>query len=217
MAQPGLFLMAHLLKDLEQLINALGKGADDTVCTIHLMICSLLEPHQPSQCKRFFLRWFSTYQYILILSMRSYVCLFWPGPARYNDLLSTKDARNNWEMTMATDIITHQLKVHGYVLAYLKFSFLSSLLSSLMSLPVWHLSDYTSLFTLKSVSSLIMSGFCRIFLWRCALIGCVHKDWRQKTVFLSARFWNLFILLCICHFVTTTGFGDSTSKGKCIH
>ncbi|XP_053095106.1 E3 ubiquitin-protein ligase rnf213-alpha isoform X3 [Pangasianodon hypophthalmus] len=81
-AQPGVFLMAHLLKDIEQLIRALGKGADDTVCTVHLTICSLLEPHQPSQ-----------------------------RPVAYNNLLSTKDARNNWEMTMANDIITSQLKV----------------------------------------------------------------------------------------------------------
>ncbi|KAK3552318.1 hypothetical protein QTP86_010384 [Hemibagrus guttatus] len=81
--QPGMFLMGHLLKDIEQLMRTLGKGADDTVCTIHLSICSLLEPHQRS------------------LS----------GPLPYDNLLSTKDARNNWEMTMTTDIITSQLKV----------------------------------------------------------------------------------------------------------
>lgn len=48
---PGPFLMAHLLKDMEQLSRALGKGVDDTVNTIHLTIHSLLEPHQTSQCK----------------------------------------------------------------------------------------------------------------------------------------------------------------------
>ncbi|XP_046722736.1 E3 ubiquitin-protein ligase rnf213-alpha isoform X2 [Silurus meridionalis] len=78
---PGLFFKVHLLKDIEQLIKALGKGADDTVCTVHLTICSLLEPHQPNQ---------------------------WP--ALYDNVLSTKDARNNWETTMATDI-ANQLKV----------------------------------------------------------------------------------------------------------
>ncbi|KAM9457017.1 E3 ubiquitin-protein ligase rnf213-alpha-like isoform 2-T2 [Clarias gariepinus] len=81
-AHPGVFLMGHLKKDMEQLIRALGKGADDTACTVHLTICSLLEPHQPAQ---------------------------WP--ANYDELLSSKDARNNWEMTMTTDIITQQLKV----------------------------------------------------------------------------------------------------------
>ncbi|XP_047657054.1 E3 ubiquitin-protein ligase rnf213-alpha isoform X2 [Tachysurus fulvidraco] len=81
-AQPGTFLLAHLQKDIEQLMRTLGKGADDTVCTIHLTICRLLEPHQPSQ---------------------------WP--VLYDNVLSTKDGRNNWEMTVTTDIITCQLKV----------------------------------------------------------------------------------------------------------
>nr|XP_055046764.1 E3 ubiquitin-protein ligase rnf213-alpha-like isoform X2 [Misgurnus anguillicaudatus] len=77
---PGLFLMAHLLKDMEQLSRALGKGVDDTVNTIHLAIHSLLEPH-PSQ---------------------------WP--AAYDPILSTKEARNGWENAMNTDVITHVLK-----------------------------------------------------------------------------------------------------------
>ncbi|XP_077086723.1 E3 ubiquitin-protein ligase rnf213-alpha [Siphateles boraxobius] len=79
---PGPFLMAHLLKDMEQLSRALGKGVDDTVSTVHLIIHSLLEPHQTSQ---------------------------WP--VLYNQNLSTKDARNAWETAMNTDVITHQLKV----------------------------------------------------------------------------------------------------------
>ncbi|XP_043106269.1 E3 ubiquitin-protein ligase rnf213-alpha-like isoform X2 [Puntigrus tetrazona] len=79
---PGKFLMAHLLKDMEQLSKALGKGLDDTVNSIHLTICSLLDPHQTSQ---------------------------WPVP--YDPNLSTKDARNGWENAMNTDVITHQLKV----------------------------------------------------------------------------------------------------------
>lgn len=43
--------------------------------------------------------------------------MFWfliTGPVAYDNLLSTKDARNNWEMAMNTDIITHQLKVKVY-------------------------------------------------------------------------------------------------------
>ncbi|XP_059403390.1 E3 ubiquitin-protein ligase rnf213-alpha-like [Carassius carassius] len=79
---PGPFLMAHLLKDMEQLSRALGKGVDDTVSTIHLTIHSLLEPRQTSQ---------------------------WPAP--YDKNLSSKDARNGWENAMNTDVITHQLKV----------------------------------------------------------------------------------------------------------
>ncbi|XP_016334368.1 E3 ubiquitin-protein ligase rnf213-alpha-like, partial [Sinocyclocheilus anshuiensis] len=79
---PGPFLMTHLLKDMEQLSRALGKGLDDTVCSIHLTIHSLLDPHQTSQ---------------------------WPVP--YDPTLSTKDARNGWENAMNTDVITHQLKV----------------------------------------------------------------------------------------------------------
>ncbi|RXN29563.1 E3 ubiquitin-protein ligase RNF213-alpha-like protein [Labeo rohita] len=79
---PGSFLTAHLLKDMDQLSRALGKGLDDTVSTIHLIIHSLLDPHQTSQ---------------------------WPVP--YDPNLSTKGARNGWENAMNTDVITHQLKV----------------------------------------------------------------------------------------------------------
>ncbi|XP_067222276.1 E3 ubiquitin-protein ligase rnf213-alpha-like [Chanodichthys erythropterus] len=78
---PGPFLVAHLLKDMEQLSRALGKGVDETDSTIHLIIHSLLEPHQTRQ---------------------------WPVP--YDQTLSTKDARNGWENAMNNDVITHQLK-----------------------------------------------------------------------------------------------------------
>ncbi|XP_026862579.2 E3 ubiquitin-protein ligase rnf213-alpha [Electrophorus electricus] len=79
--QPGLFLMAHLLKDMEQLCRALGKGTDDTVCAVHLIICSLTEPQQNRE---------------------------WPVP--YDHLLSTKENRNNWEDAVNRDI-TQQLKL----------------------------------------------------------------------------------------------------------
>ncbi|XP_030645559.1 E3 ubiquitin-protein ligase rnf213-alpha-like [Chanos chanos] len=78
---PGKFLMAHLLKDMEQLSRALGKGADDTVCTAHLTVSSLLEPYQPSQ---------------------------WPVP--YDNFLSTKDSRNGWENAVNIDIVSPLLK-----------------------------------------------------------------------------------------------------------
>ncbi|XP_036409284.1 E3 ubiquitin-protein ligase rnf213-alpha isoform X2 [Megalops cyprinoides] len=78
---PAAFLSAHLLKDVEQLGRTLGKGADDTVSAVHLTLRDLLDPHQPGQ---------------------------WPAP--YDNLLSTKEARNGWEMAIASDIITPQLK-----------------------------------------------------------------------------------------------------------
>ena len=51
MADPGAFLLGHLLKDMEHLTKALGKGTDDTIHVVHLLLCSLLEPHQAQQCE----------------------------------------------------------------------------------------------------------------------------------------------------------------------
>nr|XP_043906230.1 E3 ubiquitin-protein ligase rnf213-alpha isoform X2 [Solea senegalensis] len=77
---PGAFLLAHLQEDLKQSIRSLGKGTDDTVSTIHLLISSLLEPHQQQT---------------------------WPVP---NNQLSTKEARNGWEVEVSNTIIIPQLK-----------------------------------------------------------------------------------------------------------
>lgn len=77
----GQFLLAHLRKDMKHLIRSLGKGTDDTISTIHLVINSLLETHQQQ-------RW----------------------PVQYDNLLSTKEARNGWEIEMSTAIITPHLK-----------------------------------------------------------------------------------------------------------
>uniref|UniRef100_A0A674BCY9 RING-type E3 ubiquitin transferase n=1 Tax=Salmo trutta TaxID=8032 RepID=A0A674BCY9_SALTR len=63
---PSLFLMGHLLKDMEHVTRFIGKGRDDTVNAIHLMISSLLKPHR--RCD--------------------------------DNHLSTKEARNDWEMTV---------------------------------------------------------------------------------------------------------------------
>ncbi|XP_029014016.1 E3 ubiquitin-protein ligase rnf213-alpha isoform X2 [Betta splendens] len=79
-ADPGRFLLDHLQKDLEHLIRSLGKGKDDTVTTVHLLIRTLLPPHQQQQ---------------------------WPAP-NYAQL-STKEARNQHEMDMS-NVITPQLK-----------------------------------------------------------------------------------------------------------
>ncbi|XP_034144887.1 E3 ubiquitin-protein ligase rnf213-alpha isoform X2 [Esox lucius] len=78
--EPCSFLIGHLLKDMDQLTKALGKGTDDMVTTVHLIVRSILEPPQTNQ---------------------------WP--ARYDSQLSTKEARNAWETTVASVIITPQL------------------------------------------------------------------------------------------------------------
>ncbi|CAL8303834.1 unnamed protein product [Merluccius merluccius] len=80
-AEPGDFLLGHLLKDMEHLTRSLGKGTDDTIHTVHLLLGSLLELHQAQQ---------------------------WPDP--YDNLLSTKDNRNGWEMSISNTIIIPQLK-----------------------------------------------------------------------------------------------------------
>lgn len=46
---PGVFLLQHLEKDLDQLTRTLGWGADDTVSAAHLVIRSLLEPGRPGK------------------------------------------------------------------------------------------------------------------------------------------------------------------------
>ncbi|XP_078124896.1 E3 ubiquitin-protein ligase rnf213-alpha-like isoform X2 [Sander vitreus] len=78
---PGAFLLAHLRKDMKHLIRSLGKGTDDTVSAVHLLISSLLEPKQQQT---------------------------WPVP--YDNVLSTKEARNGWEMDVSNALITPQLK-----------------------------------------------------------------------------------------------------------
>ncbi|KAK0137548.1 E3 ubiquitin-protein ligase rnf213-alpha [Merluccius polli] len=78
-AEPGVFLLGHLLKDMEHLTRSLGKGTDDTIHTVHLLLGSLLELHQAQQ---------------------------YP----YDNLLSTKDNRNGWEMSISNTIIIPQLK-----------------------------------------------------------------------------------------------------------
>nr|XP_019957387.1 PREDICTED: E3 ubiquitin-protein ligase RNF213 [Paralichthys olivaceus] len=78
---PGAFLLAHLRKDMEHLLRSLGKGTDDTISTVHLLIGSLLEPHQQ---------------------------LKWPVP--FKNHLSTKEARNGWEVEVSNAIVIPQLK-----------------------------------------------------------------------------------------------------------
>ncbi|XP_060883381.1 E3 ubiquitin-protein ligase rnf213-alpha isoform X2 [Labrus mixtus] len=74
---PGAFLLAHLQKDMEHLIKSLGKGTDDTVSAIHLLIGSLLQQALP---------------------------------VPNNNLLTTKEVRNGWEMEMSNTIISPWLK-----------------------------------------------------------------------------------------------------------
>ncbi|XP_042360235.1 E3 ubiquitin-protein ligase rnf213-alpha [Plectropomus leopardus] len=79
--EPGAFLLAHLQKDIVHLIRSLGKGTDDTVSAVHLLISSLMVPKQQQK---------------------------WPVP--YDNVLSTKEHRNGWEMEVSNSIITPQLK-----------------------------------------------------------------------------------------------------------
>ncbi|XP_038133385.1 E3 ubiquitin-protein ligase rnf213-alpha isoform X1 [Cyprinodon tularosa] len=79
--EPAPFLLAHLRKDIEHLIRSLGKGTDDTITAVHLVISSLLSPHQQQK---------------------------WPVP--YDNLLSNKEARNGWELEMSNAVITPLLK-----------------------------------------------------------------------------------------------------------
>lgn len=51
MEDVSLFLRLHITKDLEQLSQALGKGADDTVTSVHLVLRSLQELPHASNCK----------------------------------------------------------------------------------------------------------------------------------------------------------------------
>lgn len=44
------------MKDLEHLGRALGKGVDDTVTTVHLMLSWALEPPQNVPCKTCYIR-----------------------------------------------------------------------------------------------------------------------------------------------------------------
>ncbi|XP_029944705.1 E3 ubiquitin-protein ligase rnf213-alpha-like isoform X2 [Salarias fasciatus] len=74
----GAFLLAHLREDMKHLIRSLGKGTDDTISVFHLLINSLLEPQQQQK---------------------------WPVP--YNDVLSTKEARNGWEVEISSIITSH--------------------------------------------------------------------------------------------------------------
>ncbi|KAM9843458.1 E3 ubiquitin-protein ligase rnf213-alpha-like [Aulostomus maculatus] len=78
---PGAFLFAHLQKDMQHLIRFLGKGTDDTISSVHLLISRLMDPHQPQ-------KW----------------------PVAYDNVLSTKGARNEWELEISNSIISPQLK-----------------------------------------------------------------------------------------------------------
>ncbi|KAH0629366.1 hypothetical protein JD844_011399 [Phrynosoma platyrhinos] len=74
------FLLQHIHKDLEQLMNTLGKSADETTNVIHLILNSLLKEHAG--------QW----------------------PVRFDGQLSTKEQRNNWEGIVASTIILPEVK-----------------------------------------------------------------------------------------------------------
>uniref|UniRef100_A0A452IRW8 RING-type E3 ubiquitin transferase n=1 Tax=Gopherus agassizii TaxID=38772 RepID=A0A452IRW8_9SAUR len=75
------FLQQHIEKDLELLTKTLGKSADETINVVHLLLCSLLkEPHQH------------------------------PNQFRFDDALSTKEHRSEWERIVANTVIIPELK-----------------------------------------------------------------------------------------------------------
>uniref|UniRef100_A0ABM5FN25 E3 ubiquitin-protein ligase RNF213 isoform X1 n=1 Tax=Pogona vitticeps TaxID=103695 RepID=A0ABM5FN25_9SAUR len=78
---PVSFLMQHIHKDLEQLMNTLGKSADETTNVIHLILCSLLK--DPAG------HW----------------------PVGFDGQLSTKEYRNKWEEIVAQTIVLPQLEL----------------------------------------------------------------------------------------------------------
>ncbi|KAG8129194.1 hypothetical protein E2320_015981 [Naja naja] len=78
---PVNFLLQHIDKDLQQLMNTLGKSADETTNVIHLILCSLSKDQHAGQ---------------------------WP--VHFNSQLSIKEHRNNWEESVAR-IILPELKL----------------------------------------------------------------------------------------------------------
>uniref|UniRef100_A0A8C5I3M9 RING-type domain-containing protein n=1 Tax=Gouania willdenowi TaxID=441366 RepID=A0A8C5I3M9_GOUWI len=83
----NLFLGQHITKDLDQLSKALGKGTDDTVTFVHLVLKTLQE-----------------------LQLGSHTNI--------DPNLETKESRNRWEVSMATDVMTPVLKVNYFSAQY---------------------------------------------------------------------------------------------------
>uniref|UniRef100_A0A8D2LRN9 RING-type E3 ubiquitin transferase n=1 Tax=Varanus komodoensis TaxID=61221 RepID=A0A8D2LRN9_VARKO len=78
---PVSFFLQHIRKDIEQLMNTLGKSADDTANVVHLILCRLLKEIQ-DQGKE----------------------------SRLPDALSKREHRNNWERLVAQTVILPELK-----------------------------------------------------------------------------------------------------------
>ncbi|XP_053706651.1 E3 ubiquitin-protein ligase rnf213-alpha isoform X2 [Synchiropus splendidus] len=96
-AEPGQFLLAHLEKDMELLVKCLGKGADDTVTTAHLLIGGLLPSNDEQRGNTGFFSWFQRR----------------PDEPKRNEIdkmLSTKETRNTWETEISKSIISPMLK-----------------------------------------------------------------------------------------------------------
>uniref|UniRef100_A0A8D2LQW6 Ring finger protein 213 n=1 Tax=Varanus komodoensis TaxID=61221 RepID=A0A8D2LQW6_VARKO len=79
---PVSFFLQHIRKDIEQLMNTLGKSADDTANVVHLILCRLLKEIQ-DQGKE----------------------------SRLPDALSKREHRNNWERLVAQTVILPELKL----------------------------------------------------------------------------------------------------------
>ncbi|XP_044312386.1 E3 ubiquitin-protein ligase RNF213 isoform X2 [Varanus komodoensis] len=77
---PVSFFLQHIRKDIEQLMNTLGKSADDTANVVHLILCRLLKEIQDQ------------------------------GPVYVDGQLSKREHRNNWERLVAQTVILPELK-----------------------------------------------------------------------------------------------------------
>nr|KAF6454439.1 hypothetical protein HJG63_000153 [Rousettus aegyptiacus] len=75
---PREFLQQHIQRDLEQLTRTLGKGTDETIHVVHLVLCGLLreQHHLPGY-----------------------------APLNFDANLSTKEMRNRWEKCMEMIIL----------------------------------------------------------------------------------------------------------------
>ncbi|NWU89930.1 RN213 ligase, partial [Upupa epops] len=80
---PLSFLQQHIHKDLAQLTAVLGRSVDDAISVVHLVLSSLLQspPQHPGH---------------------------WPAP--FDDVLSTKEMRNNWEGAVSATVVVPELK-----------------------------------------------------------------------------------------------------------
>ncbi|XP_063350782.1 E3 ubiquitin-protein ligase rnf213-alpha-like [Pelmatolapia mariae] len=145
----SLFLRLHITKDLEHLSQALGKGADDNVTSVHLVLKSLQELPRASSSK-------------------------YPIFATIDPYLTTKESRNTWETTVATDIMTPKLTDLDQLLQEAKGTIRNdSRVSSKFIIRTIHGDDFSFLTSLQQGSEVDSSA-----VWSCrerlSLLSLTH-------------------------------------------